>query len=204
MEEHTVDLLRECDSGCAMAAESLEQIRDFVSDQGLWNEITASYEKHQDLDLRIKKTLSAMEEQGKEPGKMASAWSWMSTEMRMMAKGGDKEAASIVTDGCNMGIKTICGYKNQYSGASKAAMELADELTGMEENLRDSCTEHDNPEAILIDRENVTALKEEMKKSLSSLENQVFQLYAAGNGYVEIAEILGKTPKAVDLSLIHI
>ena len=137
MEEHTVDLLRECDSGCAMAAESLEQIRDFVSDQGLWNEITASYEKHQDLDLRIKKTLSAMEEQGKEPGKMASAWSWMSTEMRMMAKGGDKEAASIVTDGCNMGIKTICGYKNQYSGASKAAMELADELTGMEENLRD-------------------------------------------------------------------
>ena len=126
MEEHTVDLLRECDSGCAMAAESLEQIRDFVSDQGLWNEITASY----------KKTLRAMEEQGKEPGKMASAWSWMSTEMRMMAKGGDKEAASIVTDGCNMGIKTICGYKNQYSGASKAAMELADELTGMEENLR--------------------------------------------------------------------
>ena len=136
MEEHTVDLLRECDSGCAMAAESLEQIRDFVSDLGLWNEITASYEKHQDLDLRIKKTLRAMEEQGKEPGKMASAWSWMSTEMRMMAKGGDKEAASIVTDGCNMGIKTICGYKNQYSGASKAAMELADELTGMEENLR--------------------------------------------------------------------
>ena len=51
--------------------------------------------------------------------------------------GGDKEAASIVTDGCNMGIKTICGYKNQYSGASKAVMEIADELTGMEENLRD-------------------------------------------------------------------
>ena len=70
-----------------------------------------------------------------------------------------------------------------------------------EENLRDSCAEHDNPEAILIDRENVTALKEEMKKSLSSLENQVFQLYAAGNGYVEIAEILGKTPKAVDNAL---
>ena len=123
MEEHSVNLLRECDSGCKMAAESLEQIRDMVSDQ--------------ELDAKIKKTLSAMEEEGKEPGKMASAWSWMSTEMRMLAKGGDKEAASIVTDGCNMGIKTICGYKNQYSGASKAVMEIADELTGMEENLRD-------------------------------------------------------------------
>ena len=124
MEEHSVNLLRECDSGCKMAAESLEQIRDMVSDQELWKDITESYEKHQELD-------------GKEPGKMASAWSWMSTEMRMMAKGGDKEAASIVTDGCNMGIKTICGYKNQYSGASKAVMGIADELTGMEENLRD-------------------------------------------------------------------
>lgn len=137
MEEHSVNLLRECDSGCKMAAESLEQIRDMVSDQELWKDITESYEKHQELDAKIKKTLSAMEEEGKEPGKMASAWSWMSTEMRMMAKGGDKEAASIVTDGCNMGIKTICSYKNQYSGASKAVMEIADELTGMEENLRD-------------------------------------------------------------------
>ena len=125
MEEHSVNLLRECDSGCKMAAESLEQIRDMVSDQELWKDITESYEKHQELDAKIKKTLSA------------SAWSWMSTEMRMLAKGGDKEAASIVTDGCNMGIKTICGYKNQYSGASKAVMEIADELTGMEENLRD-------------------------------------------------------------------
>ena len=124
-------------SAAKMAAESLGQIRDMVSDQELWKDITESYEKHQELDAKIKKTLSAMEEEGKEPGKMASAWSWMSTEMRMLAKGGDKEAASIVTDGCNMGIKTICGYKNQYSGASKAVMEIADELTGMEENLRD-------------------------------------------------------------------
>ena len=69
MEEHSVNLLRECDSGCKMAAESLEQIRDMVSDQELWKDITESYEKHQELDAKIKKTLSAMEEEGKEPGK---------------------------------------------------------------------------------------------------------------------------------------
>lgn len=65
MEEHSVNLLRECDSGCKMAAESLEQIRDMVSDQELWKDITESYEKHQELDAKIKKTLSAMEEEGK-------------------------------------------------------------------------------------------------------------------------------------------
>ena len=146
MEEHSVNLLRECDSGCKMAAESLEQIRDMVSDQELWKDITESYEKHQELDAKIKKTLSAMEEEGKEPGKTLVATAgvhgceYIGMEaLRQLgqAKGGDKEAASIVTDGCNMGIKTICGYKNQYSGASKAVMEIADELTGMEENLRD-------------------------------------------------------------------
>lgn len=70
-----------------------------------------------------------------------------------------------------------------------------------EENLRDSCMEYDNPEAILIDRENVAALEKEMQKSLSPLENQVLQLYLDGNGYMDIAEILGKTPKSIDNAL---
>ena len=35
-----------------------------------------------------------------------------------------------------------------------------------EENLRDSWVEHDNPESILIDRENVSALEQEMEKNL--------------------------------------
>ena len=56
-----------------------------------------------------------------------------------------------------------------------------------EENFRDSCVEHDNPESILIDRENVAALENEMKKSLSPLENRVLQLYLDGNGYMDIA-----------------
>ena len=70
-----------------------------------------------------------------------------------------------------------------------------------EENFRDSCVEHDNPESILIDRENVAALENEMKKSLSPLENRVLQLYLDGNGYMDIAQILGKTPKSIDNAL---
>ena len=70
-----------------------------------------------------------------------------------------------------------------------------------EENLRDSYAEHDNPESILIARENVSALRKEMEENLSPFENRVFQLYLDGNGYVEIAEILGKTPKSIDNAL---
>ncbi|MEQ2370512.1 RNA polymerase sporulation sigma factor SigH [Blautia sp. CLA-JM-H16] len=70
-----------------------------------------------------------------------------------------------------------------------------------EENLRDSCVEHGNPESILIDRENVKALEKEMEKNLSALENKVLELYLDGNGYREIAEILGKSPKSIDNAL---
>ena len=58
-----------------------------------------------------------------------------------------------------------------------------------EEDLRDTYAEHDNPESILIDRENVSALENEM------------HLYLEGNSYIEIAEILGKTPKSIDNAL---
>ena len=61
--------------------------------------------------------------------------------------------------------------------------------------------EYDNPESILIDRENVEALENEIKKSLSPLENRVLQLYLDGNGYMDIARILGKTPKSIDNAL---
>ncbi len=70
-----------------------------------------------------------------------------------------------------------------------------------EEDIRDSYAVHDNPESILIDRENVSALEKEMEKSLSAMENRVLQLYLDGNGYAEIAEILGKTPKSIDNAL---
>ena len=59
----------------------------------------------------------------------------------------------------------------------------------------------ENPESILIDRENVEALENEIKKSLSPLENRVLQLYLDGNGYMDIARILGKTPKSIDNAL---
>ena len=61
--------------------------------------------------------------------------------------------------------------------------------------------EHDKTESILNDRENVAALENEMKKSLSPLENRVLQLYLDGNGYMDIARILGKTPKSIDNAL---
>jgi len=137
MRDHTVRLLKECDSGCKMAVNSMEQILGYVSDEKLRKTIENYEQKHQDMEYEAMKQLQSLDEGGKEPTMMASAFSKMSTDMKMMMKGDDKQAAKIMMDGCNMGIQSICGYKNQYAGASKESMALADRLVRTEESFRD-------------------------------------------------------------------
>lgn len=68
-----------------------------------------------------------------------------------------------------------------------------------EEHLGDNWGE--NPESIIIDQENVQDLEQEITATLSPMENQVLEYYLAGNGYGEIAQIMGKTPKSIDNAL---
>lgn len=56
----------------------------------------------------------------------------------------------------------------------------------------------ENPEAIIIDRENTRLLEERIRKNLSPMENRVLDYYMDGCGYVQIARIMGKTPKSID------
>lgn len=136
MKDHTIRLLKECDSGCRMAVNSMEQVMAYVSDEKLKKTIADYEQKHQDMEYEAFKMLSGLDESGKEPERMASAFSKISTDIKMMM-GDDRQAAKIVMDGCNMGIQSICGYKNQYMGASKESKALADKLVKTEEALRD-------------------------------------------------------------------
>ena len=58
-----------------------------------------------------------------------------------------------------------------------------------------------SPEELLIDKENVQRLDEELETRLSDLEREVLNLNLTGMGYVEIAEVLDKTPKQIDNTL---
>lgn len=55
-----------------------------------------------------------------------------------------------------------------------------------------------DPEAILIDRENLDGMEYTINKVLSTLETQVLVCHLEGMSYSEIAEKLGKDTKAVD------
>ena len=62
-------------------------------------------------------------------------------------------------------------------------------------------SEDDNPELLIIARENEEIIRKAIKDLLSPMENQVMNLFLEGLDYKEIAEKLGKNPKSVDNAL---
>ncbi|HIZ81891.1 MAG TPA: sigma-70 family RNA polymerase sigma factor [Candidatus Mediterraneibacter pullistercoris] len=55
-----------------------------------------------------------------------------------------------------------------------------------------------DPEALYFGKKYTEAFVEQLKDSLSSLENHVLYLHLMGTDYRKIAELLGKSPKSID------
>ena len=57
--------------------------------------------------------------------------------------------------------------------------------------------QENNPEALYFGKEYTEALIENLKENLSTLENHVLYLHLMGTDYKTIAELLDKSPKAI-------
>lgn len=62
-------------------------------------------------------------------------------------------------------------------------------------------TQQQNPEAIVIGRENASAMLENIKEVLSPMENKVLEAYLEGADYMQIAKKMGRAPKSIDNAL---
>ena len=66
---------------------------------------------------------------------MAKGMSWVKTNVQLAMNDSDKTIADLITDGCNMGIKSLSRYLNQYKAASEKAKDIAKRLINLEERL---------------------------------------------------------------------
>lgn len=57
------------------------------------------------------------------------------------------------------------------------------------------------PEQMVIEQELWEEYKKRLEQNLSKMENKVLQYYLDGNHYIQIAEIMGKSPKSIDNAL---
>ena len=66
---------------------------------------------------------------------MAKGMSWMKTNVKLAVNESDNVAADLITDGCNMGVKSLFKYLNQYKAADEKSKKLAKKLISIEEDL---------------------------------------------------------------------
>ena len=133
--QDTVELLKECDAGCKMAIDSMHQISKYVSDDKLKTIIQKYNDSHIKLEEDIHRLLNNLGEEDKEPNPIAKASSWLQSEVKMMMNCDAKQAAHLLTDGCNMGVKSLCEYKNQYKAADDKCVKIFEKLCDIETKM---------------------------------------------------------------------
>ena len=135
IEQDTVKLLRECDEGVKMGVASIEDVLSHVRSEALEKRLTDCKREHEALSGSLQQLLDRYRDEGKDPPAMASVMSELMTKMKLMLHDSDAEIADLMTDGCNMGVKSLSKYLNQYAAADEASKGLARRLIAIEEAL---------------------------------------------------------------------
>lgn len=135
MSNDTVKLLRECNAGCKSATNSMEQVLRYLDNEDLKILIDEYNDKHIKLGDECHQMLNELDEEEKDPNKMAKTFSWISTEVKLMVNDNSQKIAELMIDGCNLGIKSLSKYINQYKNASNESVDLAKRLIKIEQEF---------------------------------------------------------------------
>lgn len=135
MEDDTIKLLRECNAGIKMGVSSLDDVIEHVKDGKLRNLLAKSKETHTKLGNTTHEYLKEYHDEGKEPAMMAKLMSKMKSDVMLGVDESDGKVADLITDGCNMGIKGLYRYLNQYPAAEEKVKKLAKDVAQAEETL---------------------------------------------------------------------
>ncbi len=135
IEQDTIKLLRECDAGIKMGVKSIVDVLDRVESKELKELLHACKDRHDELDKELQEMLGRFEDEGKDPNFMAEAMAKVKTEVKLQMNEDDKTIADLITDGCNMGVKSLNKYLNQYAAADEKSKDITKRLINLEAKL---------------------------------------------------------------------
>lgn len=135
IESDTIKLLRECDAGIKMGVASIDDVLNYVHDERFEKYLTDCKDEHDKLKEEIQILLDKYHDEGKEPNPMAKSMSWMKTNVKLVMNESDETIADLMTDGCNMGVKSLNKYLNQYKAADEKSKDITKRLINLEEKL---------------------------------------------------------------------
>jgi hypothetical protein len=135
IEQDTVKLLRECDAGVKMGTSSIRDVADYVKSEKLKKYLLDCKDEHEKLNTEIQELLDQYKDEGKDPNPIAKSMSWIKTNIKLAMHESDHTIADLMTDGCNMGVKSLNRYLNQYKAADEETKDITKRLINLEEQL---------------------------------------------------------------------
>ena len=133
--EDTINLLKECNAGVKMGVSSIDEILKDAQDPKLVKILSSSKDEYCRLGDETRRLLNSYDEEGKDPNPMAKSMSWIKTNVKLTIDESDETIADLMTDGCNMGVKSLNKYLNQYEAADEKSKDITKRLINLEEKL---------------------------------------------------------------------
>ncbi len=135
VEQDTIKLLRECDAGIKMGISAIDEVMVYANSMKMRKYLQDSTKENQKLQTDLQEVLADYHDNGKEPNPIAAGMSWVKTNVKLKMNESDSTIAELMTDGCNMGIKSLSRYMNQYKAADERSKDLTKRLIKAEEKL---------------------------------------------------------------------
>ena len=122
--DDTIKLLKECDAGSKMAVSSIDDVLDNIKSTELLELLKETKKHHEKLGNDLHAMLNEHQAEEKEPSMIAKGMSKMKTNMKMGMDSSDATIADLITDGSNMGVKSLYRYLNQYKMADDTTKDI--------------------------------------------------------------------------------
>lgn len=135
IEPDTIKLIRECDAGIKMGVTSIDDVLTHVREEKMKNILKDARQEHEKLRSELETMLSDYGDEGKDPNPVAKSMSWMKTNVKLGIENSDGTVAELIIEGCDMGIKSLSRYLNEYKAAEERAKNIAKKLIKIEETL---------------------------------------------------------------------
>ncbi len=127
-EQDTLNLLRECDAGIKMGITAIDDVISHVKNREFHDKMVGYKQEYYSLQSEIQQLLNKHKDDGKNPDPFAKGMAWMKTTLKIGLNESDHSIADVMTDGCNMGIKTLSKVLNKFRDADDEVISLAKRL----------------------------------------------------------------------------
>lgn len=137
IEQDTIKLLRECDAGVKMGISSINEVIDYTHSEQLKQSLENCKTEHEQFADEMQTLLNRYSDEGKDPNPIAKGMSWIKTNVMLSVNDSDAIIADLMKDGCNMGVKSLSKYLNEYKAADEDSKNIAKRIITSENRLAD-------------------------------------------------------------------